>query len=36
MKMGFIGLKRDRDIADVIAYLKTFGAAGSKTASQTK
>jgi cytochrome c len=35
-KMGFIGLKRDQDIADVIAYLKTFGAAGSKTASQSK
>jgi cytochrome c len=35
-KMGFVGLKRDQDIADVIAYLKTFGTGGSKTASQSK
>jgi len=35
-KMGFVGLQRDQDIADVIAYLKTFGTGGSKTASQSK
>jgi cytochrome c len=35
-KMGFIGLRRDQDVADVVAYLKTFGVAGSKTAAQSK
>jgi cytochrome c len=35
-KMGFVGLQRDQDIADVIAYLKKFGGAGSKTANRSK
>jgi cytochrome c len=35
-KMSFVGLRHDQDIADVIAYLKTFGTGGSKTASQSK
>jgi cytochrome c len=35
-KMGFVGLQRDQDIADVVAYLKTFGVVGSKTAGQSK
>ncbi len=35
-KMGFVGLQRNQDIGDVIAYLKTFGAAAGKTASQSK
>ena len=35
-KMGFVGLQRDQDIGDVIAYLKTFGPAAGKTASQSK
>jgi cytochrome c len=29
-KMTFAGLKKDEDIANVIAYLKTFGADGKK------
>lgn len=28
-KMAFVGLKKDEDIADVIAYLKTFDANGN-------
>jgi cytochrome c len=35
-KMGFTGLRRDQDIADVVAYLKTFGVAGGKAAAQSK
>ena len=35
-KMGFVGLRRDQDIADVVAYLKTFGVAGGKTAAQSE
>ena len=29
-KMTFLGLKKDEDVANVIAYLKTFGADGKK------
>ena len=29
-KMSFPGLKKDQDIADVIAYLKTFGGQGQQ------
>jgi cytochrome c len=35
-KMSFIGLKRDQDVSDVIAYLKTFGAPNSHTAVKSK
>jgi cytochrome c len=29
-RMGFLGIKNDKDIADLWAYLKQFGADGAK------
>ena len=33
-KMGFVGLQHDQDIADVIAYLKSFPAANGNSTAQ--
>ena len=35
-KMGFLGFKRNQDVADVVAYLKMFGPVRSKTATRSK
>ena len=34
-RMGFLGLNRKQDVADVIAYLKTFEAVGNGTIEQS-
>jgi cytochrome c len=35
-KMGFLGFKRNQDVADVVAYLKMFGSVPSQSAIRSK